>query len=446
MPVYPEAPGRWRIRIWFRGARLPDIIVEGTKAEARATEARRRAAVEAQGRGAPTAAPTFSDFCLTRYRDHASAHLRGSTWNRRKYQIATLIETFGDLRLTDVTEETIDAYQQARVMAGRMPRTVNNEVKCLLAILSYARRMKIPATHPRVRMLRTAKGRHAKAWSPEQLDRLYSAVRLYAPTLLPLVVFIVNTGVRKGEALACEWTWIDLARRVIRIEPNEEWQPKDGEPREVPIPDALVPWLTMPRASERWVFPCETGGKYAYWPKAAWYRAVRAAELTGGPHVLRHTFASMFLEAEPDLGLLARILGHSTTAVTETYQHFLPARLERARRAVNVEVPILAAVGSGLETVRETVREAPTLRLGSDVAMAVIPPETTAFPASRGEWIRTTDPQTPSFGAHTKALENRGSQRGKPSVKPGAPDGTVRETVRAPCDEGFALLGAGEPS
>ena len=61
--------------------------------------------------------------------------------------------------------------------------------------------------------------------------------------------------------------------------------------------------------------------------------------VTGGPHTLRHTFASQFLAKVPDLGLLAEILGHSEESVTRHYQHMLPERLARARNVVSIGMP-----------------------------------------------------------------------------------------------------------
>jgi integrase len=87
------------------------------------------------------------------------------------------------------------------------------------------------------------------------------------------------------------------------------------------------------------VFPCSTGERWKSWPKNQFDRARGKAKLEGGPHTLRHTFASHFLARQPDLGLLAEILGHSEEAVTRLYQHMLPERLARARNVVSIGMP-----------------------------------------------------------------------------------------------------------
>jgi integrase len=91
------------------------------------------------------------------------------------------------------------------------------------------------------------------------------------------------------------------------------------------------------------VFATQDGRRYESWPKRKFDRARKAAGLQGGPHTLRHTFASHFLKQVPDLFLLARVLGHSDARVTRTYAHLLPDHLARARNAVRFAAPASSA-------------------------------------------------------------------------------------------------------
>jgi site-specific recombinase XerD len=49
-------------------------------------------------------------------------------------------------------------------------------------------------------------------------------------------------------------------------------------------------------------------------------------------HSLRHSFASWLVQAGQPLYTVARLLGHSTTAMTERYSHLCP---DNFRNAVN---------------------------------------------------------------------------------------------------------------
>jgi hypothetical protein len=163
------------------------------------------------------------------------------------------------------------------------------------------------------------------------------------------VSFLANTGSRRGEAIALTWEDVDLERRMIRYWPSAEWQPKSGEPRDVPINDALLPWLQAPHGSDKWVFPSARKGPdgklqpFTYWPQRKFDRARTHAKLAGGPHTLRQTYATHFLATTPDLFLLGRVLGHSSARVTELYSHLLPDAMTRAAQAVSFPTTLTPA-------------------------------------------------------------------------------------------------------
>ncbi|WP_437647800.1 tyrosine-type recombinase/integrase [Sorangium sp. So ce362] len=364
MPIYPKAGrrGTWRVVMSVRG-RQREWTIRGMKSEAEVFQARKRLELEAGDLAEVRIAPKFSDFCVSRYRPHAEMHLRASTWKVRAYQLATLIEHFGELRLTAITTGQVEAFKRGRLADGRGARTINNELAVLQAVCTYAREIPVPIARFAIQPLPVRGRGRVTFWSEAQVAALYEALEELSPELLPIVVCLMNTGMRKGEALALTWEHVDLERGHIRIWPSPEWQPKDNEPREVPIGDALLPWLRRERVST-WVFPCSTGERWRCWPKLQFDRARRAAGhdrtcpvwldheraclcgakgLRGGPHTARHTFAAHFLKAVPDMYLLSQILGHSETRTSKLYAHLLPEHLERARGAVSLVPDVGAA-------------------------------------------------------------------------------------------------------
>jgi integrase len=370
MPVYQKRSkgkavrNRWRIRVCALGLQHEKVF-DGTKKEAEAAEARWRLELEAASPADSRIAPPFSRFSLGRYRIHAENHLKSGTWRNRKYQIATLVEFFGETRLTKITAAMVEQFQHLRLTQVG-PVKVNDDVKVLKRILSYARSQGIPAAEPNVKRLpeRTTKGR-VLVWSADEVKSLYRAFQAESPALLPMTVCMLNTGLRKGEVLAMEWSAVDLDRGLLLIYPSADWQPKNGQPREVPIGSALRPWLEPPANPARWVFPSSKGQRYASWPQRQWDRARAASGVGGSPHVCRHTYASHFLASCPDLYLLAQILGHSHTRVTELYSHLLPHHLERARDAVVLPVPPTTVSPS---TALDLPREARSSRQSQAVA------------------------------------------------------------------------------
>jgi integrase len=277
----------------------------------------------------------------------STLNLKASTWKKvRIYQLATLQEFFGGKNLTEITTDEIESYRRVRSSAIRAS-SVNNELRVLRTVLNYAAEMSYPTAKPKMKRLPQRGQGRTQSWTEKDLARLFAEARRESHELVRLLVFLANTGCRKGEALACEWDWIDFDEAMIRIPSNAYWQPKNGKPREVPMSDACCSVLAGPRLSNRWVFPKSSGERYVDFPKDAFWAARDRAKLVGGPHTLRHTCASHFLRAVPDLFLLGQVLGHSHQRVTELYTHLLPGHLARARNAVNL--------GPTLQTVAETV-------------------------------------------------------------------------------------------
>jgi integrase len=363
MPVYPKGEGRWLVVVFHKGTRK-DQIVHGSKTDAKDAEARLRLKLEAGNPIERRVAPKLSEFCLADYAHHAKAHLKKDTWSVRRYQIATLISHLGDKRLTEIGPIDIERYKQDRRKPdekGKRPRnvTINNELAVYGAIRTYAKHLKYPVQEFRLVVLPVRNKRRMIVWNEEQVLKLYAEMKKLSPHLLAVVVFLANTGCREDEALALEPENVDFERKVVRIwasEPehaqdddtvdavltdeDDEWTTKSARNREVPIGDALLPVLQeqVEAAKEndcKFVFPTLAWGRYAVWPHNQFDRARKAAGLRGGPHTLRHTYASHFLRNKPDLYLLAQILGHSHGRVTELYAHLLPDHLAGGRNAVS---------------------------------------------------------------------------------------------------------------
>jgi integrase len=339
MPNYKgRRPGTRRIVISVKGKPL-EWIVEGSKTDGDQFEARKRIEL-GESELSTRVAPKFSAYCAEKYAPYAEANLKGSTWKSRIYHVATLSQFFGAKKLTDFTPEDIERYKRHRRQGEALRNsTVNAELRCLRTILGHATTLGYPARIPEIAFLKEPKGR-VKVWSPEELTALFVAARSRSETMLQLIVFLVNTGCRKGEAVAAEWSWVDLPGLMLRIPANEVWTPKNGRAREVPISDSCRVTLEAPRRSNRWVFPNRYGRRHKRFPDPLFEEIQLKAGLAGGIHRLRHTFASNFLQNVPDLYLLSQVLGHSHERVTELYAHLLPGHLLKARNAVNLSPPV----------------------------------------------------------------------------------------------------------
>lgn len=290
--------------------------------------------------------PTFRELIADEYLIHATVTLKsGHSLKVRVSQCTVLTDFFGELRLDQIGPREVDEYKAVRVAAGLRNVSVNNDLRALGTILRFAERRGYPVQPRKWTYLPKRCARRARAWSVAEIGRLFDALDRTAPELLPLVHFLINTGCRKGEALALRWdnVFLDVAVPFVRIEPDAEsgWSPKDEEPREIGLSRSVVDMLRVQkqRARSRWVFVTHRRGeprRYAFWPQRAFDRARRAAGLSGGPHHTRHTFASQYVAKGGDIRDLQPILGHASVRTTEGYVHRLPEHVARGANVVDI--------------------------------------------------------------------------------------------------------------
>ncbi|MGW4679112.1 tyrosine-type recombinase/integrase [Micromonospora taraxaci] len=176
-------------------------------------------------------------------------------------------------------------------------------------------------------------------------------------------------GLRQGEIFAVSPGDLDPTRPVLQITRQIKLvrgslifaPPKGGKSREVPLPDSVagrlkqhardcppvavtLPWETLtgePRTVELYLTtPAGLALSRSMFNSGVWKPAIRATGIPddrhNGMHVLRHTYASVLLDAGESIKALSAYLGHADPGFTlRTYTHLLPASEDRTRRAID---------------------------------------------------------------------------------------------------------------
>jgi integrase len=184
----------------------------------------------------------------------------------------------------------------------------------------------------------------------DELTRLLRLAEEACPESHVFLLCLARTGMRLGEAMALEWRDVDWTGRVILIRRsrrrNRVSQPKNGTARRVDMSRQLVEALQSLRtlqeaeavvagqAPPERVFSDQTGGPIQEdrFRHTVWRPLLRRATLRyRKPHTLRHTYASMLIEAGEPLIYVQQQLGHHSAGFTlKVYGHLLPRGDRRA--------------------------------------------------------------------------------------------------------------------
>ncbi len=249
---------------------------------------------------------------------------------------------FGTTPLRSITPEQVAAYQNARIDAGRAPKTVNGELSVLRQVLRHARLWY--RFQEDYRALRNTKPPVGQALTDDEQRRLFeAAVTRPAWTL----AYVASTlaffcGLRACEIKGLQWKHVDWDHRRIHIRRSKTpagW-------RDPSLNEATARALRELHArakdvgfdaAEHYLFPWHGRDKKMdpTRPMTAWRSAWRALRKAAGlEHVRfhdgRHTALTRLAEkGQPDWVIQAQ-MGHVSPAMMRTYSHIRRKALDEA--------------------------------------------------------------------------------------------------------------------
>lgn len=212
---------------------------------------------------------------------------------------------------------------------------------------------------------RAGGARTMRTWSSRELARFLE--RASDDRLSACWRFLAMTGCRRGEALGLRWRDLDLAngrativQTVVGNRVLSETK-TDRSQRTIALDPATVAALRNHRESQKeerrtlgascedndLVF-CQEGGS-PIWPRSLTRKFARLVEVAGMPkirlHDLRHTHATLALQAGVHPKVVQERLGHATISITlDVYSHAIPAMQEEAASRVAALVGASAEV------------------------------------------------------------------------------------------------------
>lgn len=229
-----------------------------------------------------------------------------------------VLDHFGDSFPVDqVTAQLVDRWRQQLLAHGNRPATVNMKVSALRSMLQdaclHGHLAAVPSMPRQLRLTNTKD----RVLSDDERDRICRAlVARGEPAAADLLVFMLETACRWGEAERLKGQDVDLARARVSF-----WATKSGRPRSTPLTrravDAISPHLPAVGGHRVWLYP--------YWQFKRLFEGAKAAAGIDDPaltiHTTRHTCASKLASRGIPLHQLMAFGGWTSLASVQRYLH-----------------------------------------------------------------------------------------------------------------------------
>lgn len=243
-----------------------------------------------------------------------------------------------------ITRDVRDWRSFQQTVEKAAPATINQRLTAMQRFFEWAEAQKLVRANP-ARTIKgiPAAGRQPKALTQKELRRLLRAVHASGDLRdIAIVEVLAGTGIRVSELLALELEDILLQPRSgILIVRKGKHDRQRTVPLTVSVRAALQAYLSTHPERERAKAKLWWGERGPLRDRKAVTRiltkyAQDAHIATFGPHTLRHTFATLYLAANPqDMRGLAALLGHASLDTVMVYTE--PSIEDLAERIERIE-------------------------------------------------------------------------------------------------------------
>ncbi len=290
--------------------------------------------------------PSFGEYARTWIDVVVLATCKPSTLRGYKMDLkAHILPVFKSVPVNEINRMMVKKFLLKKINSGLAPSTVTHFKNAIGGILNLAVDDEVIPTNPAHKLGKVIKSRDLQLKSDpltrDELSLLLETFRTHFPQHYPLVLTLARTGMRLGEALALQWSDIDFNSRFITIQRGISWgkveTPKNGKTRRVDMSKQLTETLFKLKRNRKiepidgdndWIFTSATGSPIdaSSFRSRVYNPALQKAGLRKiRIHDLRHTYASLLIQAGESLAYIRDQLGHHSIKVTvDIYGHLAP--------------------------------------------------------------------------------------------------------------------------
>jgi len=272
----------------------------------------------------------FSDFVDNEYLPIHGKTLK--SYSDLKGICEKLKNLYGNNYLHDITRQMVEKYKVKR-MAEVAGNTINNELNTLSGIYTKAiewGKALLNPVHKIKRFRIKERKRILEQWEQDALV-IAAGQEKKAPHLQVLVIFDLNTGLRKEELLSIKWTDLDFENEILTVRAEIA---KYNKTRYIDLnKHALMVLNALPKKGE-YVFCDERGNRFKNF-RHSFNSAVERAGLENVViHDLRRTFGSNCVMSGVSLVTVQAWMGHASIETTiKHYGHLVKSfRKEEIRK------------------------------------------------------------------------------------------------------------------
>ena len=375
--LYQAKNGSWKLDCWIHGQRIRKSFGRIAEKLARDLATAERAAMLRGQAGIlpPTRRDVTFERAVREFRERHLPSLRETTRRAYGQELDRLAAHFGNVRLSQIGALAIEGYRKARTKDHTRARVrCNREVERLRSLFHRMIAWGLYEGEVPIRKLagKRTVGRYEESrgrervLTPAEEGRLLAALREPYRTL---VLLGLHTGVRlRSEGLSLTWQDVDLERGRLTVRGEVA---KNGEPRTIPLSVPLREALTRLHAEATGlgaVFTTRQGRELRGVRSVIWRAAERAKVLGVSPHVLRHTWATRFMQSGGDLSTLRRLGGWKRIEMVQRYAHSDDAHAARAVERMVAAFAVPAKSTAGEEVVALTPRRVVGIGAGTQAS------------------------------------------------------------------------------
>lgn len=306
---------------------------------------------------------TFKELMDKYLEEYSKAYKAMSSYIRDKSVTDHLNKVFGNKKLALIKPNMVSDYKKQRREEGVSPRSINYELTVMSHAFNIAiREWELVENNPVSKVKKEKIRNTIERWltSEEEKNLLFTSPKW----LQEIIVFAINTGLRKSEILELKWSQVDFKRRTIIIS-----EQKNGDVDTLPLNQNSLGVLQerfknrLPQCEL--VFPSRTGTRMS---NRNVFRAFNNATDRAGVekfrfHDLRHTFATRLVQAGVGIYEVQRLGRWKNASMVMRYAHHNPESLRSSIEVMDKVGKVEKVIITNFITTPKNKRSQAPLRL-----------------------------------------------------------------------------------